>query len=327
MIKLTICLACYNGEKYLNEQVQSIVSSCVGFDFTLLIGVDPSIDNTSEIVSKWAEQRSSIKCIFYYESSGGAKENFSRLLVDAIKIDSDYYLLSDQDDIWLEDKVYESVRKIRKMELDFGNKRPLLVFSDAILVDQNLNVISSSFWKLNRIEPSDCSNLNKLLVYNVGQGCTFIFNKALLSKALPIPDMSIMHDWWLLLVASKFGCVGYVNSAMLLYRQHDNNVMGGGVRRNGIGFKFKRFFLNRRAYAENLSLTFLQASAFLDRYRKELSANDIFFIEKILSLSTTGYFKRFLFFFENILLFKGLYLKLVMFFIIVFMLEQRFLNR
>ena len=135
-------------------------------------------------------------------------------------------MLSDQDDIWLPDKVATSLNAIRKIEVDFGSSTPILIHLDlAVLNDEITEIIHPSFMKYSGLNPRR-NSFGNLLVQNIVTGWTTIFKRALAEICNPIPNNAIMHDWWLALVASSMGVIGLVLESTVLYRQHGFNTLG-----------------------------------------------------------------------------------------------------
>ena len=139
-MSLAILLATYNGEKFLAEQLDSLFSQTYS-DFIIYAHDDGSTDQTVGILHQYQNKYPEKLIILDYEPTGGAKNNFYSLMQ---RVDADYYMFCDQDDIWLPFKVDVSLKKIQGMELTYICM-PCLVFSDLRVVDHQLNTISDSF--------------------------------------------------------------------------------------------------------------------------------------------------------------------------------------
>ena len=131
--QIDILLATYNGEKYLSELIDSILSQTYK-NIRLIISDDCSKDNTREILDKYKKEDSRV-IVYKQEQNQGYVKNFEFLLK---KVESDYYMLADQDDVWLPEKVEKSLQKLKAENAD-------LVFGDLEVVDQNLKTIHPSF--------------------------------------------------------------------------------------------------------------------------------------------------------------------------------------
>ena len=216
--KVDILLATYNGERYLKEQLDSILNQTYK-NIRIIISDDCSKDGTRDILKEY-EKNENIK-VYYQENNLGYVKNFEFLLS---KVQSDIYMLSDQDDIWKEEKVEKSVEKLKEGNFD-------LVFGDLEVVDENLNTIQKSYntymHLMHRI--NTCIKDYRLqYLYNCMTGCTIIAKKDFLQKVLPFPTDSkyLIHDYWLGLITSIYGKVGYLSTPYILYRQHTDNQVG-----------------------------------------------------------------------------------------------------
>lgn len=218
--KVDVIMATYNGEKYINEQIESILNQ-THQNIQLIISDDCSTDRTREILKQY-EQNEKIK-IFYQEKNLGYIKNFEFLLK---KVENDLYMLSDQDDVWENEKIEKAVEKLRRENLD-------LVFGDLEVVDENLNTIYKSFDKYMKIDRkiNKCIGNYKLqYLYNCITGCTILSKKEFLNRILPLPANSkyMLHDYWMGLIVSLYGKIGYISKTYIKYRQHGNNQVGTG---------------------------------------------------------------------------------------------------
>jgi glycosyltransferase involved in cell wall biosynthesis len=220
---ISIIIATYNGGRYLAEQIKSIVEQSYK-DWHLLIRDDGSSDNTLSVINEYTRQYpDKIKLLTDNDGNIGASQNFLRLLSYA---DTEYVMFCDQDDKWLPDKIKITLDKIKVTEEKHGISNPLLIHTDLKVADENLNVISDSFWKYQQLNPEKGKTLNRLLMQNVITGCTVMINRALREKIKSFPQQTLMYDWWIALVASAFGNIDYISQATMLYRQHRENIVG-----------------------------------------------------------------------------------------------------
>ena len=217
MEKVDILLATYNGEKYIREQIDSILNQTYK-EFRLLISDDGSTDGTRDILNEYKAKDDRIE-IFMQEENLGVVKNFEFLLK---KVEAKYYMFSDQDDIWKDEKIEKSLNKI---EEGFD-----LVYSDLEVVDENLNVTYNSYWKLKGIynKIKKYNNFESLYLNNFVTGCTIISRKDLIKDVLPLPNTSkyVLHDYWISLIISQNGKISYVEEPLIKYRQHKNNKVG-----------------------------------------------------------------------------------------------------
>ena len=225
---ITILLACYNGKEYLPAQLDSILAQNTSLPFSVLIRDDGSTDGSWEVLEDYADRYPDrITLLPKTQPTGSAKGNFFALL-DAVREKNlcqpgDYLMFSDQDDVWLPDKVERTRALMQQTE---GNPAvPALVHGNLKVVDKDLTVLNPSFCAFQGISPQRCS-LTNLLVQNCITGCTMMINQPLFALADKTPPQCAMHDWWLGLLAACFGKIGYTMEPLMLYRQHGDNSVG-----------------------------------------------------------------------------------------------------
>ena len=288
-LSLAILMATYNGEEFIREQINSILNQTYK-NWKLIIHDDGSTDNTVDIIKEYTKKypnkiiliEDNIKC-------NGAKENFSHLIKSVHKnFNFDYILFSDQDDIWLPNKIEVSLSKIQEMENKFGKNIPLLVHTDLKVVDEYLNIMSNSFWRFQRLNPKK-NSFNYIMVQNNVTGCTTMINKALFKKFKSIPANAIMHDWWIALIASAFGKIIPIYEPTVLYRQHKDN--DTGAKKFDIKYIFSKF-KNKDSIMDSISKTFLQAEAFKDIFFKELNNEQKLILDDYLSLKRKSFLDK-----------------------------------
>lgn len=215
-MKINILMSTYNGEMFLADQIKSIQNQTVK-DWTLYIRDDGSSDKTRDIINAYAQADSRIVFINpEHQNNLGVIRNFYTLLKHS---EADYYFFSDQDDIWLENKLEVTLAKAKAYPSD----KPLLVYTDLKIVNQELTVLHESMIKMQ----SDHANteLVQELTENTVTGGTMMINHAL-AQYWNEADHLLMHDWYLALVASAMGSLIYIDTPTELYRQHDHNVLG-----------------------------------------------------------------------------------------------------
>ena len=260
---ITVLLAVFNGEKYLREQIDSIINQTVS-DVRIVIRDDGSSDSSNEIIDEYAKKFPERISVIFGAPTGGAASNFAEMLKVT---DDDYIMFADQDDVWFENKVQNTFDAMLKLE--GGNiDTPVLVHTDLTVTDDKLNIISDSFFKYQKIYPDDLS-LNRLLVQNYVTGCTVMINRALKNRALPMPDGVAMHDWWLALSAAAFGKISTVFEPTMYYRQHENNEVGAKAG-GGIGFLIRKLKTLGKV-RQNVAATYRQAKLLNDSYGEMLS--------------------------------------------------------
>lgn len=220
--EIAILMATYNGEKYLCEQVNSILAQTYQ-DWHLYIHDDGSKDNTIAIIKEYINQYPEKITLLDYPSQGGACLNFLSMLE---KVDAPYYMFCDQDDVWLNDKVDISIKKMKVSEEKEGSK-PIIVFSDLIVVDCLLNTIAPSFHKFAGIFPQFIQSFDDLAATVLAPGCSMLINAHSKHCIKQPATKATMHDAWITAcVASKHGKLVYIPQPLLLYRQHSQNTLG-----------------------------------------------------------------------------------------------------
>lgn len=198
---ISVCLACFNGEAYIRDQVGSILSSSLVDE--LIISDDGSTDSTLSLLADIHDSRIRV----LQGPREGLIRNFEFLLTQA---KGDLIFLSDQDDFWYEDKVDVMLRTLQSCSL---------VVSDCHVVDANRNIIFNSFFARRNSRPGLFNNLLR----NSFLGCCMAFDRSVLNLALPFPHGIPMHDWWIGLVASAAGRVEFIHQPLMAYRRHGKN--------------------------------------------------------------------------------------------------------
>jgi len=284
-VQVSILLSTYNGKEYLKEQLDSLFSQTYK-NIKIIVRDDGSTDKTLEILKSYG-----VHLLESHENIG-PKKSFSLLLEYAIEhSDRNYFMFCDQDDIWEKDKIEKTLQKMQELEFQYKDI-PLLVHTDLQVVDDFLHVLSRSFWKHEYINPN-INSFNKLLLQNTITGCTMMINRKLARLSLPIPDDAIVHDWWIGLVASKFGKIGFINDSTILYRQHASNSIGAkGFSYLSILIKFYKVFFKNELYLKHLKINISQAKAFLDIYRDILDEGTIEMLEEFSTLESKSFLEK-----------------------------------
>ncbi len=253
-MSIDILMAAYNGEKYIAEQIESILGQTVR-DWRLIICDDCSEDNTVEIIKKYRFKNKDR--IFLYENeknSGSPKTNFFRLIKMS---DADFIFTCDQDDIWKSDKIEKTLKGFD------DNDIPTLVHTDLTVVNEDKKVVFPSMIRSQHIDVKR-DKLNELIVQNVVTGCTMAFNRRL-GDILKEPDVIPVHDWWIAATASIYGQIRFINESTIYYRQHGDNQCGAQNMDSGkyIAGRIK----NSKRSAYMLELGYIMAEELMDKYR------------------------------------------------------------
>jgi glycosyltransferase involved in cell wall biosynthesis len=214
---VNVLLATYNGSKFLREQLDSIGSQTLPVA-RITVRDDGSTDSTLSVLEEWAAGRPNVRLL--RGPRLGFAKNFFALLTSPDQ-ESDFFAFSDQDDVWLPDKIERAVRALGEGDAD----EPSLYCSRLELVDENLKHLSFS-----RV-PRRIDFANAL-VENVATGCTMVLNRAardLISERLP--EKAVFHDWWCYLAIAALGKVIFDETPRIKYRQHANNQVGATASR------------------------------------------------------------------------------------------------
>ena len=215
-MKVNILMSTYNGQQFLAEQIRSIQDQSYT-DWTLFIRDDGSSDNTKEILKDFERQDSRIHLIDSDKSDNlGVIKSFHKLVNHDR---ADYYFFSDQDDVWLPNKLELSLKEAQNYPVDL----PLMVYMDLKVVNQDLEIMTESMVKSQSHHAN--TELVQELTENTVTGGVAMINHALAEMWQETDDI-LMHDWYLALLASAFGNLVFIDQPGELYRQHSDNVLG-----------------------------------------------------------------------------------------------------
>ncbi|HFU4558666.1 TPA: glycosyltransferase family 2 protein [Streptococcus suis] len=278
-MKVNILMSTYNGQQFLAEQIRSIQDQTYT-DWTLLIRDDGSSDKTKEILQDFASQDSRI-CLIDVEKTEnlGVVNSFYRLLHYER---ADYYFFSDQDDVWLPDKVELSLQEAQSYPTD----QPLMVYMDLTVVDQNLRVMKESMIRSQSHHAN--TQLVQELTENTVTGGVAMINHSLAGLWSGTEDI-LMHDWYLALLASAFGKLVFIDRPGELYRQHADNVLGART----LSKRFRKWIRPHilfNVYWQLIKNSQKQASYLLD---KPLSPADRELVETFVTIMDKPMFERY----------------------------------
>lgn len=253
MAHAVVIMSTFNGEKYLREQLDSILNQ-TGVDVSIVIRDDGSSDSTCDIIKDYKNRHQEITCL--QENNVGCKKSFYIAAQHACSTfpDAAYFAFSDQDDFWMAEKLKCGIEAIKKLEEDSCHL-PLLYFCAPEIVDSTLSPIGKKW------NSSHFLNFEEACIAQPCAGCTMIFNrKALELFLLASPDKMSMHDSWM--YKTVLACGGIVTedpTPHIKYRQHGNNVIGTG----SFSSRWKRRFHN---FAGKSSYRSRQVKFILENY-------------------------------------------------------------
>ena len=300
-MKVSVALATYNGEKYLREQLDSVLNQEFK-DFTLYVSDDGSSDRTLRILDEYVEKDNRIKVFPKHEPSKSACRHFLYMLEN---IKSDLYLFCDQDDVWTKDHIGIFVEKYKALSDDEKNL-PVLVHSDLKIVDFSLNEISLSLFEYSHLPKNP--DIRFYFQLNNITGCACMINNELKNYALKnIETLKenlskvLMHDHFFATIAAEFGKKIFIPNPTVLYRQHGTNVCGIGE-----GWNLKSFIKKVFSYSQH-KISYSQhkifAGFFAEYFKEKLSEKEYSClvsysqlemrnkISRLLFLARNGFFK------------------------------------
>ncbi|MCC9730316.1 glycosyltransferase family 2 protein, partial [Streptococcus agalactiae] len=277
-----ILMATYNGEKFLAQQIESIQKQTFK-EWNLLIRDDGSSDKTCDIIRNFTAKDSRIRFINENEHHNlGVIKSFFTLVNYEV---ADFYFFSDQDDVWLPEKLSVSLEAAKHKASDV----PLLVYTDLKVVNQELNILQDSMIRAQSHHAN--TTLLPELTENTVTGGTMMINHALAEKWFT-PNDILMHDWFLALLAASLGEIIYLDLPTQLYRQHDNNVLGART-------MDKRFKILREGpksiftrYWKLIHDSQKQASLIVDKYGDIMTANDLELIKCFIKIDKQPFMTR-----------------------------------
>lgn len=209
---ISVCIASYNGEKYIRQQIESILKQLSSED-EIIVSDDGSRDNTLNVINSIGDKR--VKVIIN-QNEHGFTPNFQNAILNA---HGDYIFTADQDDIWYDDKVKLCLEELRIYDV---------VVSDATVVDGELNIIDGSFWNKRKPFYGFWGNLLKC-----GHlGCCIAFKKDVLKTLIPFPTnyKKCPHDLWIIMVGLAYYKTEFLKKPLIYYRRHRNNVSNAGFK-------------------------------------------------------------------------------------------------
>lgn len=260
-------MATYNGEKYLSDQIDSLLAQTFS-DWHLYVHDDGSADDTVHIIEKYNEEHPEKITLLDYPSEGSACKNFLSLLD---RVDADYYMFCDQDDIWLPEKIDVSLREMKVVEQK-SPRTGIIVCTDLYVVDENLKIIAPSMWNYLSIYPQYIRDFRDSGGSAIATGCTMLFNHKSKVDCLPYSPSVMMHDCWVVLCTLKqHGTLHGIAQQLVNYRQHGDNSLGVGVSSSQISLLYRiRHFL--KLYKYNASYYLMLSTLHYGSVIKYLSA-------------------------------------------------------
>lgn len=207
MNSVSVAMAVYNGGKYLSEQIDSILSQ-IQSDDELVVSYDKSNDNTWDIVNKYALKDKRVRV--YRNNGSGVASNFSNAILHC---KGKYIFISDQDDVWLPNKISISLQTFEKTNAD-------IIIHNGIHTDETLKPISGTFFNTSKVGPGKIRNL----IRSRYSGCCMAIKGRMKDAILPIPTDIDAYDRWIALMCEFLGKVYYIDDVLIYHRLHGGNV-------------------------------------------------------------------------------------------------------
>lgn len=277
--KVQILLSTYNGAEYLRPQLDSYLK-LEGADIKVLIRDDGSTDDTPGILDEYAEKYGFQ--LYKGDNLGYTASMFS--LFEHRDKSCGYYATSDQDDVWLPNKLQLALDQLHKVEASqpVQPTPPVLFASLSHVVDSQLNPIGESY------SPKRDPSFYNAMVQNIAPGHTHVFNASLMQLLEDSYHANILvFDWWIYLIAAAFGKVTFLDECTVLHRQHGNNSVGYELNH------VRHFFQRLKRLADNHSAGISgQLQAFRERFGEWLTAAKLSELDRFLG-SQGNIIKRF----------------------------------
>lgn len=216
---IAILLGVYNGELYIKEQLESLLSQSFK-NWTLYIRDDASIDNTLEIIESYAKAYENIFILKDDKGNLGCNGNYFSLLS---KVESKYYMFCNADDYWFYNKIEISFEKMISAE-NKTNDLPIIVHTDLTISDKNLNILSNSYWESVNTDPEKFKTFNKSGICSCVSGATMLFNQSAKEISFPVSKFAPFFDQWMALKVVKTGLILTIHQSTMSYRQIGTNL-------------------------------------------------------------------------------------------------------
>ncbi len=283
-MKISVVMATYNGERYLQGQLNSILGQTRVPD-EVIVCDDRSTDGTIDILKEY-ERRGAIRLVVN-DHNLGLISNFRKAI--SLARPGYYVALSDQDDVWIPSKLEQSVQLIQAIE---QQGKPCMVHTDLLYIDEQENILNSSF--RNELgQDGYRQELETLLYGNFVNGCTTLFNPELRRLVTDMPDqITLNHDGWMALLAFTFGRVGYIDQPTVRYRRHQSNasIEEGTKPRDRYKSVLEQLKKALTGNDDFLEPQFRTVRPFYDRYADQMTASQKATFEFFLKLERKSYF-------------------------------------
>lgn len=285
-----VLLATYNGEKYIDEQVSSLLHQTYT-NFTVLVRDDGSSDDTLRKLkgyeAKYPEKFSIVEC---KRPTGSAKGNFRELMMES---NADYVFWCDQDDVWYEKKLQVMLRKIQEVERANPGEA-VFAYSDCDLINESSELTGLRYQKYKKLSPKIGLTLSHSLICPASLGCGSGINRRLLELVKEVPSDVTGHDWYAHILALAIGRVAYIDEPLIKYRIHSENVSSPKqVSLASYSAKSRKIEFVKRG----IRLRQIQAQSIIEKHGHQMESNSYDVIYRFCELKNMPWFKRKLLYF------------------------------
>jgi glycosyltransferase involved in cell wall biosynthesis len=222
--KYSVALASFNGEKYISEQLLSIITQTIP-PTQIVVCDDCSTDRTNEIIEQFVTKYNDCKWLHKINNKNlGFTKNFEQAI---LLCDEEIVFLSDQDDVWIKEKA-------EIMLHEFKNSKKTILFTDAIITDKQLKPTGTTMFEKvgfnERLQKLFSKKQNAIYLFLnncIATGATMAFRKDIVRQFMPLPDSSLfIHDSWIATIGACTNNIMYINEPLILYRQHNDQLIG-----------------------------------------------------------------------------------------------------
>jgi Glycosyl transferase family 2 len=217
--EIEIVVPAHNCEAWLDDLIESILLQDAD-NWRIVARDDASTDDTAARLAVWQQRLGERMMILPTGPNLGMIGNYDAVLAATT---ARWVMFADPDDVWKPKKMTSDVAAMRSAEAGAGAHTPIVVCSDAEVVDAQLHPIAASYWRWSRMKPSLCGVFHRLLVDSPVLSSTMMVNRALLKMSLPMTGAAACPDWWHALVACALGRIVCLPQATISYRRHPNN--------------------------------------------------------------------------------------------------------
>jgi glycosyltransferase involved in cell wall biosynthesis len=286
---IDVVVPTYNCSQWIDDFMGSLLKQDYN-TWRVITRDDGSTDDTVERVLAWSKRLGNKMVVV----SNPDKLNLGpvgsyNLLLEAST--AQWTMLADPDDIWKKTKISLTYKAMVEAEQIDGSKKPIVIFTDAEVIDDHGQPLAESYWKWSRLKPELSSFLHRMIVESAALSSTMMINRAAINLALPIVGSYAFQDWWLALVACAFGRVIHLKEKTISYRRHSSNDSEVPLTASSIGI-VRNVFVARQRVEKLLRELAPQATGFLQRFRTKLSLSDVAALEAAARLPSSNFLMR-----------------------------------